>query len=541
MSLATATTSSNNPDTLDVLLKKAKAICTVNGESLDFIKSRKGQQVITHRKYILKPKRRKISGQGTIYSGGSIENELAFASQDTKVDVNTIIDQWKYTGDPLKKQIIAINDFINIKLNVFEDLARIQNDYESLIEVYLRVLVDQPESRAAVIVVLENVEILQVAIGEIHEQIIDKRNDIEGNEVIESFVSLFSKGIQKIWDSGVKFSMNLSEITEGKDTEIAEFKDVTKISCKHTLTTTGSILWIEPCIIDDAPYLISSSGGKDKKVQLWNMRDFSHAGTFIGNEVYIFSLAFFNHNGIDMLAGGGIDGKILLWDVTTKSIMHTLSDHTKQVCGLQIYENKDKRMYLISGSEDGKLIVWDLCTFSAAKTVECEMGEINTINLFSKNDQDYIAVGTDEGVGIWCLNNYTKVVELDASHEYCLLALTYYEGILMLAGGAGNGQVTIWNLDDYQPMETYTHHKGTIWGLEWITSNENICLVSGASDGYMKVWDMEGKAIISTTNIESGMNSVHAMERNGIGCILTGDDRGNIKVWEESLSSSLRN
>ena len=540
MSLATATTSSNNPDTLDVLLKKAKAICTVNGESLDFIKSRKGQQVITDRKYVLKPKRRKISGQGIIYSGGSIENELSFASQDTKVDVNTIIDQWKYTGDPLKKQIIAINDFINIKLNVFEDLVRIQNDYESLIEVYLRVLVDQPESRAAVIVVLENVEILQVAIGEIHEQIIDKRNDIEGNEVIESFVNTFSKGIQKIRDSGVKFSMDVSEITEGKDKEIAEFKGVTKISCKHTISMEY-IIRIEPCIIDAAPYFISSSGGKDKKVQLWNMRDFRHAGTFIGNEVSIYSLVFFNHNGINMLAGGGKDGKILLWDLSTKTIMHTLSGHTKYIYGLQIYENKDKRMYLISGSLDGMLIVWDLCTFTAAKTVECGMNKIRAIKLFSKNDQDYIAVGALKGVGIWCLNNYTKVVDLDAGHWYSSLALTYYEGILMLAGGAGNGQVTIWNLDDYQPMETYTHHKGTIWGLEWITSNENICLVSGASDGYMKVWDMEGKAIISTTNIESGMNSVHAMERNGIGCILTGDDRGNIKVWEESLSSSLRN
>jgi len=106
---------------------------------------------------------------------------------------------------------------------------------------------------------------------------------------------------------------------------------------------------------------------------------------------------------------------------------------------------------------------------------------------------------------------------------------------LMLAGGTTTGQVTIWNLEDYQPMETYTHHKGTIWGLEWIISNENICLVSGALDGYMKIWDMKRKAIIFTTNIESYIYSVCAMEINGIGCILTGDARGNIKVWEESI------
>jgi len=44
------------PQSLNITLAKMKAINTVNAESLHFIESRKGQQVITQRKYYLEAK-----------------------------------------------------------------------------------------------------------------------------------------------------------------------------------------------------------------------------------------------------------------------------------------------------------------------------------------------------------------------------------------------------------------------------------------------------------------------------------------------------
>jgi len=78
-----------SPDSLQVLLRKTKAICTVNAESLNFIESRKDQQVVTHRKYILLPKqslekRRKISRSSPSPNDDNLDNELVLTCQAEK-------------------------------------------------------------------------------------------------------------------------------------------------------------------------------------------------------------------------------------------------------------------------------------------------------------------------------------------------------------------------------------------------------------------------------------------------------------------------
>ena len=59
-----------------------------------------------------------------------------------------------------KEQIAMIKSFINRKLSSFKDLLQIQRGNESLINVYSRVLMDQRESREAVGIILENMDIL---------------------------------------------------------------------------------------------------------------------------------------------------------------------------------------------------------------------------------------------------------------------------------------------------------------------------------------------------------------------------------------------
>merc|ERR1712071_629708 len=98
--------------------------------------------------------------------------------------VNNIIEAWKYKGDPLTPEKIAFDHFIDIKLNKFDDLVRLNNDYLSLHEKYSRVLNDEPESVTAVYGLLKNLEKVHVAIGEVHVQLLDAKDSVQGNEII---------------------------------------------------------------------------------------------------------------------------------------------------------------------------------------------------------------------------------------------------------------------------------------------------------------------------------------------------------------------
>jgi len=91
---------------------------------------------------------------------------------------------------------------------------------------------DHQESRDAVGSILENMEIL-------HEQVIDVRNEVEGNREIEECVRSVAQGITKIKANGVCFTMDVNKMTEDDETNVLTdpvFREITKIKCQHTLS-----------------------------------------------------------------------------------------------------------------------------------------------------------------------------------------------------------------------------------------------------------------------------------------------------------------
>ena len=98
-----ASTNNIRSDSLQILLQKAKAICTVNRESLTFIQSRRGQQVIIRREYHLNTtkqcihKSRKMTHSSVfdvniadIDNNDDNRKELTMTSNDTKKDIDDV-------------------------------------------------------------------------------------------------------------------------------------------------------------------------------------------------------------------------------------------------------------------------------------------------------------------------------------------------------------------------------------------------------------------------------------------------------------------
>jgi len=538
-------TKSSSPDSLQVLIRKTKAICTVNVESLNFIQSRKDQQVVTHRKYVLQPKRslekrRKISGSSSSPNDVTLDNELVLTSQDVTKSANTIIGNWTYKGEKLKKEHIAIKTFINRKLNSFKDLLRLQREYDSLIDAYSKLLLDRPESRKAVRYILGNVEILQVGIGDLHKQVIDVRNEVEGNKEIEECMGLFTKGIEKMKASRVSFTIDVKEITKDFETNIfgiPEFRDITRIKCQHTLSDNEiierrEVMELEPYTIDGVQYVASRYSSNSNSVVLWNMVNLSKVGTLSNSSSgYAESLASFEKDDLHILAVGYYIGDIKMWNLVSREVICTLTGHNGNVLTMQVVEN-DEKMYLISGGWDETVSVWDLDSYSMLESLECGVGSIDALQTFAKDDKNYVAVSGDKGVELWCLTQYIKVGKLDDNYCYAL-AVTKHNGCLMLAGFVKD-EIKVWNLDAFQEQYKYSSHGVYISSLEWITSNDKLCIVIGSNEGNMKVWEMESKRFISSIDSDSDIYAIRVIERDGHACLLTGDENEKIKLWEES-------
>ena len=206
--------SPSNGDSLHILLQKAHAISTVNRENLDYIQSRKGQKVITKHQYSIqtKPsaaKKQNTQHHATISTSTSTSTSINTTNNTTNdmftlidrkstKNVDDIISSWIYSGAAaLTKEKVAIDDFIDRTLVGYEDLVRLHSEYDRLLNQYTRLLTDELECRVAVEGVLRNVEVLQVAIGEIHEQTLETVD----SEKVNAAMATLKNGLSELFES----------------------------------------------------------------------------------------------------------------------------------------------------------------------------------------------------------------------------------------------------------------------------------------------------------------------------------------------------
>ena len=127
-------------------------------------------------------------------SGGNSDGDLFKPVENKSTEnLDDIVAPWRYRGRVLTKEKNVFDDFMDLTLKRYDDLVRLHHDYETMLEKYTRVLMDEVESRVAVECVLRNMEILQVVIGEIHLQVLDPINIAERSDAVTPFAKSLSE------------------------------------------------------------------------------------------------------------------------------------------------------------------------------------------------------------------------------------------------------------------------------------------------------------------------------------------------------------
>ena len=526
-----------NPDSLQILLQKAHAIQTVNYESIMHIESRKGQKVITNHKYFLQnmpPPSKKTKMQNDM---DGIDEMFQLVDKTSSKNVDDIIAAWIYRGEPLTKEKIAIDDFINSKLCTFDDLVRLNDEYGALLDRYTELLTDKLESRVAVEGVMRNMEVLQVAIGEIHEQVLD---DADPDAISDAMTSLV-KDLSKVFDSfhskvsGVRFKFNLkSNIVEVvTDMEVVSFDDCRALSCKNTLSDgMDRIFALQPYVMNDKQYL--ASAGTGSTIKMWDLSNNTLAATLKGHSNWIRALSLYFDNGVQMLASASEDDKINLWNLSNNTIVHTLSGNAGGIRALVACE-KDDEIILVSGNNDGSVTLWDLDNYSTIKTLQGHRKVVCALSVSKHDSKMYLASGSwDKTIKIWSLEDYSLVRTLNENigSISSLLGINY-DSSHILASGDYDGKIKLWDVESYECIGSIPAHSDGIRSLKVVEYEGRVCLVSGSYDKTIKIWDLESKSVIATLDNNSDINTVVVFMNGDRACLVSGDDKKNIKLWME--------
>ncbi|MFA5950166.1 MAG: serine/threonine-protein kinase [Hyphomicrobium sp.] len=144
---------------------------------------------------------------------------------------------------------------------------------------------------------------------------------------------------------------------------------------------------------DDGPLL--ATGGADKKIKLWNLDTFDRVRTYSGHKDFITALAF--GPGGKMLASASLDGGIRVWSTSSSRLLRRLYGHSARVTGLAF--SPDGSTIASTGS-DGQLRIWDVSRGRTIRTIAGHAGGVNSVG-FSPEGDRIVSAGDDGVARVW--------------------------------------------------------------------------------------------------------------------------------------------
>lgn len=233
-------------------------------------------------------------------------------------------------------------------------------------------------------------------------------------------------------------------------------------------------------------------------VQLWNeetLASFSHGGLVDTVEMSL--------NGT-LVATGGRDKKVKLWQVETQQCFQTLSGHIGRICSLAFspdgallvsgggdtwerQEGNDGIAYFFTaadGTVDTTTKVWKVATGKNIATLESNW-MVRAV-AFSP-DGTHLATGVSKTVTLWCTQTWQSVATLDTV-KIESLAFSPDGARLALGGTWPEQKIQIWDVKVGELVVEFSGHKSDVESLAF--SPDGCLLASGGFDGVIYLWDM---------------------------------------------------
>lgn len=211
----------------------------------------------------------------------------------------------------------------------------------------------------------------------------------------------------------------------------------------------------------------------------------------------------------NVLTSGGRDHKIFHHDVrvATENFCE-LTDHTQEVCGLKW--NPEGTM-LASGGNDNNLIVWESTSPRLLHRFEEHTAAIKAI-AWSPYTRGLLASGggtADKTIRFWNAMSGVAISSYTTGAQVCNLAWSTREDELVSSHGfsssadsTSNNQVLVWKADpeNFERLATLSGHTSRV--LYMSMSYDSSTVVTGAGDETLRFWELYPQSELSARSTD---------------------------------------
>jgi len=265
-----------------------------------------------------------------------------------------------------------------------------------------------------------------------------------------------------------------------------------------------------------------ASGSVDGTVRLWDSSTGGPLVTLQAHTGAVWSVAL-STNG-RLLASGGLDGMVRLWDprsgssaghrVSSERLLATMQGHSGPVHSVALSADA---LLLASGGGDGTVRLWEVSSERLLATMQGHSGPVHGVALSA--DARLLASGGWDGmVSLWEVSSERLLATLQGQTGGVRSVALTADGRLLASGGQ-DGTLRLWDVVSRRLLATLQGHASPVGGVAF--SADGRLLASGGLDGTVRLWEPGSGACLRILRSDrcyervdiSGLTGVNAAQR----------------------------
>jgi WD40 repeat protein len=365
--------------------------------------------------------------------------------------------------------------------------------------------------------------------------------------------------------TGVGNNSNLEFVADvGTSDIVTDFPESTPLPIAHATThrTSRPLQPLDSHLQSSSPPRNSAPSGERVSGEMVDL--YGCISTLKGHSSWVFALAA-SPNG-QTLVSGGLDDRIIVWDLLSGDRDKVLEGHSKPINGLAITPDgktviscsddisikfwqlstgylerslsvhtrdintiavSPDGQFLISGAEDRTVCAWHLASGALLRSYPDVGGMVRSVGM-SANAQLVACGGLDNKVRVWNFNT-TKLLYEFNGHNNSVLSVALTEAGRHIVSGSKDRSIKVWNTQTGELVRTLLGHSDAVNAVA--ITHDGRYLISGSSDKTIRIWHFaSGEPIVTLTGHRSSVNAIVISPNQKWFASASSDN--SIKVWK---------